>query len=90
MALGASGADIAALIVRGACSMTIAGLAIGIPVALLAAHALRNQLFGVSPFDVRMLSMSIALVVACALLASAIPARRAASLAPADALRQER
>jgi ABC-type antimicrobial peptide transport system permease subunit len=89
MALGASRGHIASLVIRGACSQTAIGLVLGIPLALAAARALQSQLFGVSPFNVPILLASTALVVICALAASALPARRAASIAPMAALRSE-
>jgi predicted permease len=89
MALGASRSDVAALVIRGALSQTVAGLLAGVPLALLAARALRNQLFGVSPFNVAVLTLAGAVVCGCALLASALPARRATAISPMDALRTE-
>jgi predicted permease len=89
MALGASGRDIAALVVRGACAPAAVGMLLGLPLALLAARALQHQLFGVSPFDVSTLALAAAVVAGCALAASALPARRAAAIAPMEALRTE-
>ncbi|HZR24725.1 MAG TPA: ABC transporter permease [Vicinamibacterales bacterium] len=89
MALGASRGDIAWLIVRGAMTQTCLGLLAGIPLALMTARALQSQLFGVSPFNVPILMLSIALVAVCAIAASVVPARRAASLAPMIAFRAD-
>src|SRR5262249_30644661 len=75
MALGASGRDIAALVIRGACAPAGLGMLLGLPLALLAARALQHQLFGVSPFDVPTLVLAAAVVASCALAASALPAR---------------
>lgn len=88
MALGATRRDIATLVIRGACSHAVIGLMIGVPIAFVAARALRAQLFGVSPFSVATLIASAALVAVCALAASAVPAHRASRLAPMDALRE--
>jgi predicted permease len=89
MALGATRGDIAALVIRGACAQIAVGLIAGVPLALLAARALRHQLFGVSPFNLPALALAAAVVGGCALLASALPARRATAIAPIDALRTE-
>jgi predicted permease len=89
MALGATSRDIAAMVIRGACSQTIIGLLVGVPLAVLAARALQSQLFGVSPFSVPVLLLSSALVGTCAVVASALPARRASALAPMDALSRD-
>jgi hypothetical protein len=89
MALGATRRDVAALVVRGACLQAGLGLLAGIPLALFAARALQHQLFGVSPFNLPALGAAAVLVGACALVASALPARRAAAIAPMDALRSE-
>jgi predicted permease len=87
MALGATPRAIVALILRGAFGLTIAGLIAGIPLTLAATHALRSQLFGVSPFDVPVLAIGVLLVAVCAIAASAVPARRASAVAPVYALR---
>lgn len=89
MALGASPRDIAALVIGSAGVQTAIGLLLGVPLALAAARALRAQLFGVSPFNVPILFLSIALVVGCAAIASAVPAYRAGSISPLDALRTD-
>jgi len=89
MALGATRRDIAAMVVGGACWQACVGLIAGIPLAVLAARALQSQLFGVSPFSAPVLLLSSALVGACAVVASAVPARRASALAPMDALRRD-
>ncbi|HTK30044.1 MAG TPA: ABC transporter permease [Vicinamibacterales bacterium] len=89
MALGATRGDIASMVVRGAVSQTALGLLAGIPIALLGARALQHQLFGVSPFNLRALALAGATVLGCALLAAALPARRATAIAPMDALRAE-
>ena len=89
MALGATRGDIAALVIRGACSQIGLGLLAGAPLALLAARALQHQLFGVSPFNLPALVLAASVVGGCALVASALPARRATAIAPIEALRTE-
>jgi hypothetical protein len=89
MALGATPARIAALVVGGACSQIGLGVLLGIPLAFAAARALEHQLFGVSPFNAAAFGLAAAVVFACAMAASALPARRATSIAPIQALRSE-
>ncbi len=88
MALGAARREIAVSILRGACRQIAAGLLLGGPIAVLAARALASQLYGVSPVDPWILGVSAALVAACGVAASLLPAIRASSIAPVDALRQ--
>jgi putative ABC transport system permease protein len=89
MALGADRASVVRLVLRGAFSQIGIGLGLGIPLALVAGRLMTRQLFGVSPYDPLMLSMATFLLCAAALLASWIPAARAASVDPMVALRTE-
>src|SRR5215813_9589506 len=89
MALGADRANVVRLVLRGAFSQIGIGLGLGIPLAIAAGWLMTNQLFGVSPWDPRMLTMATSLLCAAALLASWIPAARAASVDPMNALRAE-
>ena len=65
------------------------GLALGIPIAIVAGRLMRDQLFGVKPWDPIMLMAATLLLGLAALLASWIPARRAAAVNPMEALRTE-
>jgi putative ABC transport system permease protein len=65
------------------------GLALGIPAAIGAGKLMTGQLFGVKPWDPVMLSVATLLLALAALLASVIPARRAAGVEPMVALRNE-
>jgi predicted permease len=91
MALGARRATVVGMIVREAAQIAAIGLAIGIPLALGASHALRSVLdqllFGLSAMDLRSIGGAALVLVTVALLAGAIPARRAASIDPLVALR---
>jgi predicted permease len=89
MALGASRTSIVVLVLHGALTQIGIGLLAGIPLALAASRALRHQLFGVSPFDAPALAVSALVVAGCAVAAGALAARRAATIAPVDALRTE-
>ena len=89
MALGADRAKVVRLILRGAFFQIGIGLGLGIPLAIAAGWLMTRQLFGVSPWDPSMLSIATVLLCAAALLASWIPAARAASVDPMVALRTE-
>ena len=65
------------------------GLALGIPAAIGAGHLMASYLFGVRPWDPLMLLGATLLLGLAALVAAAIPARRAASVEPMQALRAE-
>jgi ABC-type antimicrobial peptide transport system permease subunit len=65
------------------------GLALGIPAAIGAGHLISSQLFGVRPWDPLVLSLATLLLGVAALIAAALPARRATLLEPMVALRNE-
>ncbi|MBV9766010.1 MAG: ABC transporter permease, partial [Acidobacteriaceae bacterium] len=89
MALGAEHRSVYRLIVREAGSLAVLGIAIG-AVAAIAAAALAHQLlFGVSSWDPQSLIAVAVLLGFASLLASVVPARRAASVNPMEALRAE-
>ena len=87
MALGASPASVIGMVVREAMVVTAIGIAIGLPVGVGAARLIRSQLFGVSAVNPTSLSIAVAMLVVTALVASWVPARRAAAVAPVDALK---
>ncbi len=87
MALGADRGQVIKMVLRGAFSQIGIGLALGIPAAIGAGKLMSNQLFGVKPWDPIMLALATLLLGLAALLASAIPARRAAGVEPMVALR---
>jgi predicted permease len=89
MALGADRAKVVRMVLRGAFFQIGIGLGLGIPLAIVAGWLMTSQLFGVSPWDPRMLTIATLLLCAAALLASWIPAARAASVDPMVALRAE-
>ena len=69
--------------------MIAGGIVIGLVCSLSAATLMRGLLFGVRPWDVPTLAAVAAVLGVSALLASYIPARRAASVNPVEALRAE-
>jgi predicted permease len=89
MALGADRFHVLALVLRGALLQMAVALAIGIPITIAAGRAMAAQLFGVKPYDPRILLLTAAALVVAAFLAAVIPARRAATLDPIRALRSE-
>jgi predicted permease len=89
MALGANRGDVVALVLRGASLQVGIGLAIGIPVALLGGYFMASQLYGVRTYDPLTLAGAVVVLSAFAGVAGFIPARRAASIEPMNALRTE-
>lgn len=89
MALGADRGQVTRMVLRAAFSQIGIGLALGIPAAIGAGRLMADQLFGVRPWDPTMLALAAAMLGLATLLASAIPARRAAGVEPMVALRNE-
>jgi putative ABC transport system permease protein len=89
MALGAQRANVVGSVVRSALLTAVVGLAIGLVGALALSRLLASSLFGVQPTDPATLGAVSAVVLAVALLASYVPARRAADVDPVSALRTE-
>jgi putative ABC transport system permease protein len=89
MALGADRGGVVKMVLRGAFLQVAVGLMIGIPSALGSGSLMTRQLFGVKPWDPVMLTGAILLLCTAALLASVVPASRAASVEPMVALRNE-
>jgi predicted permease len=89
VALGASRGAILRMILRETLILALAGLAIGIPCALAAAHLIGHLLFGVSANDPVTLAAVAGTLAAVAALAGVIPARRAMQVDPMVALRYE-
>lgn len=87
MALGASQSNVVQMIVRQGVQIVSVGILAGAAFAVAAARGLSSFLYGVQPFDPVTLLSITALLVAVALLACIVPARRAARTAPAAALR---
>jgi macrolide transport system ATP-binding/permease protein len=89
MALGAQRRGVYLLILKEAGLLTAAGMIIGLVCSVGAATLMRGLLFGVGSWDVPTMAAVAAVLAISALLASYIPARRAASVNPVDALRAE-
>jgi putative ABC transport system permease protein len=89
VALGAQRRDVVGLIVRESAALIAIGLGSGLAAASLATRYLRDLLFGLTPLDPVTFASVAGLLAAVALFAAYIPARRATSIDPLAALRQE-
>ena len=89
MALGANRADVIDLVLRSAFARVAIGLALGLPLAVLAGRLISAQLYGVPFWDPVALGVATVSLGVCALIAAIIPAGRAAGLSPTRALRTE-
>jgi hypothetical protein len=90
MAIGASSADILRLLVSDGLRPVMAGLVVGLALALVATRlsARMLEISGVSPNDPIAIGLAMSALMACALVAVIAPARRAARMDPASLLRQ--
>jgi ABC-type antimicrobial peptide transport system permease subunit len=89
MALGASRSNVIQLVLRHAVLLLGMGVAIGVVAAVSAGSVLRSFLYAVVPYDASTIAAVSLLLLACGLLASYIPARRASRIDPIKALRWE-
>jgi ABC-type antimicrobial peptide transport system permease subunit len=89
MALGSQRSGILALVFTSAVKLAIVGCAVGLLASSAVSHLMRSFLFGVSPFDPLVLTLGAVFVLILALVASLLPARRAASIDPMRALRAD-
>ena len=89
MALGANRADIQTLVLRGAFGLILFGLVTGLPLAFAAGRALGSLLYGINPYNPVVMLIAVLTLAGSALVASLIPAMRASSVSPIDALRTE-
>jgi macrolide transport system ATP-binding/permease protein len=89
MALGAERSGVVAMILRSALLQTVIGLAIGVPVAFYGVTLVKSQLYEVTTVSGGALAVAAGTLLAAACVAGLIPARRAASVEPARALRAE-
>ena len=89
MALGARAGDVIRMVLRESLGMVVVGILIGIPCAFAIGRTLRSALFRLEPLDPSTSAVSVAALLAVALVAAWIPARRAASIDPILALKEE-
>jgi ABC-type antimicrobial peptide transport system permease subunit len=89
MALGAGRGHVLALVLRGAFTVIVLGLLVGVPLALTVGWFLGSQLYGVSQQDPIAISIAVFTLAVCAFVAAIIPAFKATSISPIKALRVE-
>ncbi len=89
LALGAQRSNVVVLIVREMAIIAAFATAIALPSIVALARLFRSQLYGVTNFDPITLSVTVTLTAVMAVLAAALPARRAATIEPIQALRTE-
>ena len=89
MALGAARSRVIGMVMRGAMLQTVAGLAIGIPVAIFCVRYIKSQLYEITSVSAPVMTIAIAVLALAAAIAGIVPARRAASIDPVRALRIE-
>ena len=87
VALGANRGSVMGMVLAGAFRRVVIGLALGLPLAVGAGRLLSAQLYGVNYWDPAALAVAAMSLAVCALVATLIPATRAASIAPMRALR---
>ena len=89
MALGARRANVLWLILRESVALMGAGVAIGLPAALLAGRLVKSLLFALDPWDPATFAAAAVMLLAGGGVAGLLPALRAASVEPVVALREE-
>ncbi len=89
MALGADRPKVIQLVLSGAFKRVLMGLILGLPLAIGAGRLISAQLYGVSSWDPLALTVAAGALAICSFFAAIIPANRAASISPMNALRIE-
>lgn len=88
MAIGASSADVIRMLIKDSLRPVVVGLAVGLGLALVASQVLSREIGGISPHDPLSIGGALLILVACALAAVVMPARRAARTDPVGLLRR--
>jgi len=89
MALGATRQDVLQRTIRSALALAGVGVLFGLVASAGLTHLLQSLLYGVEPLDASAMVGAVAVLLVCSVLAGWLPARRAASIEPMDALRSE-
>jgi predicted permease len=87
MALGAQRSRVIGMVMRGAMLQALIGLAIGIPIAIFCVRYVKSQLYDINSVNPTVMAGAVGVLALAACIAGAIPARRAASINPVQALR---
>ena len=88
-AIGAQKRDVAQLFLRESALLILAGVILGIPLALASARVLKSLLYGVEPTDTSTLFLAVTIFLIAGLCASILPVRRATRIEPTQALRYD-
>ncbi len=89
IALGANRVQIMRLIFAGAAQLLVTGIVVGLALTLGAERLIKSALFGVSPLDALTLAGAVSVLIVVSMLAAFLPARKAASIDPLEAMRIE-
>jgi predicted permease len=89
LALGARRGQVSGMILRESTWLAVAGIVVGLGAALGLTRLVKSMLYGIQPYDPATLTGGVLILLAVALVASWIPARRAAAVQPVEALRHE-
>jgi ABC-type antimicrobial peptide transport system permease subunit len=89
LALGAQPRQVRGMILRESTWLALAGVVVGVGAALMLTRLVKSMLYGIQPNDPLTLVGGVSILLAVALAASWIPARRAAGVQPMEALRHE-
>jgi ABC-type antimicrobial peptide transport system permease subunit len=89
LALGAQPRQVRGMILRESTWLAIAGIVAGVGASLMLTRLVKSMLYGIQPYDPLTMAGGILILLAVALAASWIPARRAARVQPMEALRHE-
>ncbi len=89
MALGASPSSVQLMVIRATLRLALGGIALGVLVSLAVARLIASLLFGITPADLVTFAATVLVLTFVALAAGYLPARRAASINPVEALRAE-
>lgn len=89
LALGAQPGQVRGMILRESTWLAVAGIVVGVGAALLLTRLVKSMLYAIQPYDPTTMTAGVLVLLAVALAASWIPARRAAGVQPMEALRHE-
>jgi len=89
MALGARRGRVIAMVMRGALMQALVGLVLGVPVVVLCVRYIKSQLYQITSVNLAVMAGAILILIVASCVAGIIPAKRAASIDPVQALRIE-